>query len=111
MNQMNQTNQIDQINQTNQTNQINHMEDVMKLRKIINALIYPGEEGFVAECMEIAVVTQGKTIDETINNLKEAVALHLENEDLSQWGLADNPTLVVTFELETEYEQTKTAVR
>ena len=83
----------------------------MKLRKIINALVYPGEKGFVAECMEIAVVTQGKTLDETIENLKEAVKLHLEGEDLSQWGLADNPTLVVTLEVEPEYEQAEAAVR
>ena len=83
----------------------------MKLRKIINALVYPGEEGFVAECMEIAVVTQGKTLDETIENLKEAVKLHLEDEDLSQWGLADHPTLVVTLEVEPEYEQAEAVIR
>ncbi len=82
----------------------------MRLRKVINALVYPGEEGFVAECMEIAVVTQGKTLDETIENLKEAVRLHLEGEDLSQWGLAKDPTLLVTLEVEPEYEQTETAV-
>jgi len=82
----------------------------MRLRKIINALVYPGDIGFVAECMEIAVVTQGRTLDETIKNLKEAVKLHLEGEDLSQWGLAENPTLVVTLEVEPEYEQTEAAV-
>ncbi|RLD97079.1 MAG: type II toxin-antitoxin system HicB family antitoxin [Aquificota bacterium] len=82
----------------------------MRLRKVINALVYPGEEGFVAECMEIAVVTQGKTLDETIGNLKEAVRLHLEGEDLSQWGLAKDPTLVVTLEVEPEHEQTEATV-
>jgi len=45
-------------------------------------------------------VTQGKTIDETTNNLKEVVALHLEGEDLEQLGLAPNPTLLITMELE-----------
>ena len=82
----------------------------MKLKKIINALIYPGEKGFVAECVEIAVITQGNTLDETIRNLKEAVKLHLEGEDLAEWGLAENPTLVVTLEVEPEYEQTKAIV-
>jgi predicted RNase H-like HicB family nuclease len=41
--------------------------------------------------MEIAVVTQGKTLDETIANLKEAVALHLEDEDLTDFDLAPTP--------------------
>jgi predicted RNase H-like HicB family nuclease len=70
------------------------------LQHTIKAFIRKGEEYYVAECLEIAVVTQGKTLDETIDNLREAVALHLENEDLSELGLAPNPTLLVTMELE-----------
>ncbi|MBI4242778.1 MAG: type II toxin-antitoxin system HicB family antitoxin [Planctomycetes bacterium] len=70
------------------------------LQHNIKTFIRKGEEYYVAECLDIAVVTQGKTLDETIANLKEAVALHLENEDLSEFGLAPNPTLLVTMELE-----------
>lgn len=52
----------------------------MSIRKyIIQAIIYPGEEsGYVAECLDLAVVTQGKTLDETAQNLREAILLHLE---------------------------------
>jgi len=70
------------------------------MHHIIEAFIRKGEEYYVAECLEISVVTQGKTLDETIVNLKEAVTLHLEGEDLSEYGLAPNPTLLVTIELE-----------
>ena len=43
--------------------------------------IYPGEEGcYVAETVHLPVVTQGRTYDETIANLREALALHLEDE-------------------------------
>lgn len=70
------------------------------LQHTIKAFIRKGEEYYVAECHEIAVVTQGKTLDETIDNLKEAVALHLEHEDLSELGLVPNPTLLVTMEME-----------
>jgi predicted RNase H-like HicB family nuclease len=55
--------------------------------------------------MEIAVVTQGATIDETIDNLKEAVGLHLEGEDPAEFGLRDKPTLIVTMEIEPAYAQ------
>jgi len=67
----------------------------------IQAYIYKGEEYYVAECVEISVVTQGKTLDETIANLQEAVSLHLEGEDPSEFGLVDNPIILVTIELET----------
>jgi len=35
-----------------------------------------------------------------VENLKEAVALHLEGEDLDQLGLMPNPTLIITMETE-----------
>ena len=70
------------------------------MNHIIKAFIRKGEEYYVAECLEISVVTQGKTLDETIANLKEAVTLHLQGEDLCEYGLAPNPTLLVTIELE-----------
>ena len=69
-------------------------------QRTIKAVIRPGEEsGYVAECFEIRVVTQGKTLDEVTRNLQEAVALHLADEDLAALGLASNPTVVVTMEL------------
>jgi predicted RNase H-like HicB family nuclease len=69
-------------------------------QRTIKAVIRPGEEsGYVAECLEIPVVTQGKTLDEATRNLQEAVALHLVDEDLAALGLASNPTVVVTMEL------------
>ena len=76
----------------------------MQLQHTIKAVIRPGEQsGYVAECVEIPVVTQGATLDEVTANLKEAVELHLEGEDPSEWGLASRPTLVVTFEIEPAY--------
>ncbi len=75
-----------------------------QLQHTIKAIIRPGEEsGFVAECVEIAVVTQGRTLDETISNLKEAVALHLAGENAANFGLHEHPTLVVTMEIEPSY--------
>ena len=70
------------------------------MHRSIKAFIYKGDEYYVAECLEIAVVTQGKTLDETIANLREAVTLHLEGEDLADFDLAPNPSLLVTMELE-----------
>lgn len=72
------------------------------LQHTIKAIIRAGENrGYVAECVEVPVVTQGQTLDDVAANLREAVELHLEGEDLALHGLAEHPTLLVTFELET----------
>jgi len=70
------------------------------MERTIKAYVYKGDTHYVAECMNVAVVTQGKTLDETIANLREAVALYLEGEDPAELGLAADPGLVVTLELE-----------
>jgi predicted RNase H-like HicB family nuclease len=70
------------------------------LQHTIKAFIRKGGKYYIAECLEIPVVTQGKTLDEVVGNLKEAVALHLEGEDLEQLGFAPNPTLIITMETE-----------
>jgi predicted RNase H-like HicB family nuclease len=72
----------------------------MRLEKTIKASVRRGEQFYVAECLEIAVVTQGQTLDETLENLREAVSLHLDGENLEDFGLAPNPTVLVTMELE-----------
>ena len=73
-------------------------------RYTIQAMIYPGDEaGYVAECLDLAVVTQGKTLDETVQNLREAILLYLEGEDLKEMGLASNPPVLVTMEMEPVY--------
>jgi len=67
-------------------------------------MIYPGDEsGYVAECLNLAVVTQGKTLDETVQNLREAIQLHLDGEDLTEMGLVTNPPVLVTLEMEPVY--------
>jgi predicted RNase H-like HicB family nuclease len=70
------------------------------VNRVIHAHAQKGESAWVAECQEIAVVTQGATLDEAVSNLSEAVALHLEDEDLAAFGLASDPVLSVTVEIE-----------
>ena len=51
------------------------------------ALITKEEKWYVARCVELGVVSQGKTIEEAQANLKEAVELYIESfgtEDLPE---------------------------
>lgn len=70
------------------------------LQRTIKAVIRAGENsGYTAECLEIPVVTQGRTLDEVTKNLREAVELHLEDENLEALGLVSAPTIIATLEL------------
>jgi predicted RNase H-like HicB family nuclease len=74
----------------------------MRLQRTVHATIRPGEEsGYIGECAQLHTLTQGASLDEVATNLREAVALALEDEDLQALGLVDSPVIVVTLELET----------
>jgi len=65
----------------------------------IHAVVTRSDGAYVASCHEIGVVTQGRTLDETLANLREAVALHVDGEDLSSFGLTAVRRIHVTYEL------------
>ena len=68
-----------------------------ELRQNVTATIRRGDtSGFIGECLEVAVVTQGATVDETIENVRGAVALHLDGEAPADFFLRECPTLLVT---------------
>lgn len=70
-------------------------------RETVHAVLTRDRDWFVGECLEVAVVTQGRTLDELVFNLTEAIGLHLEGEDPGQFGLVAKPRLVVTYEVAT----------
>lgn len=49
------------------------------MSKKFAAVITKEERWYVARCVELGVVSQGKTIEEAQANLKEAVELYLES--------------------------------
>jgi predicted RNase H-like HicB family nuclease len=61
--------------------------------------VFPGEHQYVAECREMPVVTQAHTLDALAINIREAIGLHLEGEDLADLGFSPDATVVVMFEL------------
>ena len=68
------------------------------LRDSVHAVISESEGQYVAECLEVAVVTQGRSLDETLSNLRGALRLYADGEDGTTLGLVPNPRILVTFE-------------
>lgn len=66
-------------------------------RRAIQAVVYLAEgRKYVAECKDLAVVAQGNTLDETVQNLREAVQLHLQAEGALEMGLSPDIPLLIT---------------
>ncbi len=46
-----------------------------------NVVVQKEENWYVAKCIDNNIASQGKTIEESIKNLKEAIELYYENEE------------------------------
>ncbi len=66
--------------------------------KTLSAIIYPGDTGrwLVAFNPETGTTTQGRTVEQAIKNLKEAVKLYLEEQPVP----VRRGTILTTFEVE-----------
>jgi len=62
---------------------------------MFTAILHKEEDMYVAEYPEVGTVSQGSTIEESINNLKEATELYLEEFPQEK---KDRP-LLTTFEV------------
>jgi predicted RNase H-like HicB family nuclease len=59
-------------------------------------IIKKEEEWFVATCLENNIASQGGTIDEATENLKEAIVLYYEDESETRMLLPENNLVYIT---------------
>ena len=45
-----------------------------------NVIVQKEEEWYVAKCIDNSIASQGKSIEEALNNLKEAIELYYQDE-------------------------------
>lgn len=67
------------------------------MTRTFTALIHKEGDWNVADCPEVGIVSQGKTVEEAVANLKEATELYLEEFPLPE---IQHPILT-TFEVAT----------
>ena len=53
------------------------------IARTMTAVVHQEDELYVAECPEVGTVSQGKTVEEAVANLKEATELYLEEFGLT----------------------------
>ncbi len=67
-----------------------------------SAVIHRDEDMYVAKCPEVGTVSQGKSIEEALNNLKEATELYLEEFPIEENGKPIMTIFEVAGHVETE---------
>ncbi len=77
------------------------------MNKMFTAILHKEEDMYIAECPEIGTVSQGDTIDDAIENLKEATAVYLEEFHEPEY---EHPFLT-TFEVSLHYDRTSQSIR
>lgn len=70
----------------------------MSERRTLTAALHQEDDAFVAQCLEVDVASQGRTIEEALANLAEAVQLYLEEVDDPAGHVTPTP-LVTSFQL------------
>ena len=71
----------------------------------LTAIIRKGEKQYVALCPEIDVVSQGKTVEMAIKNLKEACELYIEEMGIPE-GVGYDDILVTRIGIDDEAAKT-----
>lgn len=64
-------------------------------KQIVSAILRKEEDMFVAECPEVGTVSQGESVEEALENLREATELYLDEFPLFN----DNKPIVTVFEV------------
>jgi len=61
----------------------------------LSAVVWREERIYVALCPELDVASQGKSVEEALANLKEALELYLEDEDAEKPSRAEAPIVTI----------------
>jgi len=67
------------------------------MTRTFTAVIHKEDTWYVADCPEVGTVSQGKTVEEAVANLKEATELYLEEFPL----LETSHPMLTTFDVAT----------
>jgi len=54
---------------------------------------------YIAEGLDLAIVAEADTLDNLVKNIEEAISLHLEGENISDFDFSRKPSVLINFEL------------
>lgn len=69
------------------------------MKNIIKVEIYYDGDFYCAKCLDFDIFSQGKTLDEVVENIKESIILYFEDEPLELEGYDRTPSLFSMMDL------------
>ena len=70
------------------------------MSSIIQFTIKKDADGvYCAKAVDRAIFTSGKTLEELENNIREATALYIEDENLESLDITAEPSILANFEI------------
>jgi predicted RNase H-like HicB family nuclease len=71
----------------------------MGMKNMIKVEIYYDGDFYCAKCLDFDIFSQGKTLDEVVENIKESIILYFEDEPLELEGYGRTPSLFSMMDL------------
>jgi len=69
------------------------------MKTIAQFRVYKENDSYIAEGVDLAIVTQADNLDELVKNIEEAVSLHFEGEEVTNFDYSQKPSILVNYEL------------
>ena len=69
------------------------------MKKVIKSEVYYDGEYYCGRCLDFDIFTQGKTLDELVHNLKEAIQLHFEDDSEIRSQFEASPSIFTLMDL------------
>ena len=70
------------------------------MKNIIQFSIEEGMDGYyIAHALNYAIITQAKSFEELLHNIREATELHLQDADTDETPVGRTPSILVNYEL------------
>ena len=69
------------------------------MKSIIQFKITESEGTYIAEGVDLAIVSEASTLDQLVKNIEEAVSLHFEGEDESTFEFSPKPSILLNYEI------------
>lgn len=69
------------------------------MKSIIQFKISELEGTYIAEGVDLAIVTNASTLDELVKNIEETVSLHFEGESELTFEFTSKPSILVNYEI------------
>jgi predicted RNase H-like HicB family nuclease len=70
------------------------------MKNIIQFTVEKGQDGYyIASASDFAIVTQGKTLEELLSNIKEATELHFEDVKEEEVNVSKTPSIFINYEI------------